>query len=714
MTDTNNGRATAPDLSPRNGAPTTVRVISATAMLIAIASGTMLGVRTISSFDIGYHLSYGDQFLQTFRPVDGSSEVYTLQDSPPPGDTELPPACWWDAEGRFRFPNANWGSQIIFSLVHRLGGMVALSIFQACVVLGIFIISAVTMRRGGLEWGWIAAAVLLIAMTGYERFILRPELLAYLVLAVQLCLLAPLALRGKPLSWRAVIALAMLQLLLVNLHSYWMLGLALTAGVLGEELLRMGWNLAKRTASKNAPLPRGREVRLMAILLAAQVGLCFVNPWTWRLAALPFQTLLFFGRHQITTVGLQSGGHAWSIIGEFFPSLDSGFRGLVATYAYYVVLALGAVGIVAAAIRRKWASLFLVAGFLGVSFSMRRNIAPGAILIVPLALAVVVSSGKALPGRDRLSRSIFSLSLPCAVAILSVALGWLVATNRFYFYEHRADRFGLGVSKLNVPTEAGRWLSEHNPRGRLWTDYDASSNLYYLTRPHPNIPILTNTWAYPPAVMAEVLDYTRGVRPFSEAVEKYGIEAVAIRVNRMTAEPDRRYPNRIPLALALSADPHWSLVHLDALHAIFLRNAGPNAAAARQFAISPETLDLELHAAALRRLDPLPEYALYQGGKTLSLLGWNDRAIPLFRAAIEEYPSYKEPWYDMGVCYARMGMQYRSRDHYIEARNCFLRCLEIEPTFTPAQQYLRHVNEVLKRLRKTLSPSLIENTSARK
>ena len=705
MSDTNNGRAIDLDLSPRSDAPTIVRVICAAAMLMGIASGTMLGVRTISSFDIGYHLAYGDQFAQTFRPVDSSPEIYTLQDSPPPGDTELPPACWWDGEGRFRFPNANWGSQVIFSLVHRFGGMTALSVLQACVVLGIFVVSAATMREAGLGPVWIGPGLLLIALTAYERFILRPELLAYLVLAVQLYLLLPVALRSKGLSWARLCGLGLLQLLLVNLHSYWVLGAAVTAAVLVEGVLRMVWMRIRGTAADQNPAECGRGVRRVAILLAVQIALCFVNPWTWRLVSLPFQTLLFFWKHQITTVSLQSGGHAWSVIGEFFPSLNSAFRGLTATYAYYVVLGLGLAGIIAAAIRRKWASLLLVAGFLGVSLSMRRNIAPGAILIVPVALAAVVSAvRKALAGRVRLSRPILSLSLACAVAIISVAIGWSVATSRFYFNERRADRFGLGVSKLNVPTEAGRWLSEHKPQGRLWTDYDASSNLYYLTRPHPKVPILTNTWAYPPAVMAEVLDYTRGVRPFSEAVEKYGIEVVAIRVNRMTAEPDRRYLNRIPLALALSADPKWSLVHLDALHAIFLRNAGPNAAAARKFAISPETLDLKLHSAALRRLDPLPEYALYQGGKTLSLLGWNDRAIPLFRAAIEEYPRYKEPWYDMGICYARLGMQYRSRNHYIEARNCFRRCLEIDPTFTPAQQYFRYVNEKLERLRKTLSP----------
>ena len=58
----------------------------------------------------------------------------------------------------------------------------------------------------------------------------------------------------------------------------------------------------------------------------------------------------------------------------------------------------------------------------------------------------------------------------------------------------------------------------------------------------------------------------------------------------------------------------------------------------------------------------------------------------------------------MGICYARLGMEYRSRNHYIEARNCFRRCLEIDPTFTPAQQYFRYVNGKLERLRKTLSP----------
>ncbi len=651
------------------------------AMVLAILAGGALGVRTISSFDIGYHLAYGDAFFRTGRLVDSSPELYTL-----PGRSlrglELPPGAWIDADGRFRFPNANWLSQIVFSLVHRAGAMPGLSVLQAVVVLSILLILAGTMLRAGLSAGVAGAGVLLISLTAQERFVLRPELLGYLILAGELALLTPLWWESRSLTWRRLAVLVVLQCLLVNLHSYWMLGLALTLAV-----------LAGRVVDATSGKPALPALRRVGVLLGLQAAVTFLNPWTWRIAALPIQTLVFFQRHRISGGDIHAGRHPWSVIGEFFRPLSPAFGEAYATWAFLAVLALTAGGILSAILRRRWTMVFLLVGVMGVSLTMRRNIAPGAMLLVPVALAGLA---KALPGR--LSRLGMNFLASTAVGLSAAGLLGFVVTNRFYVAQRRVDRFGLGVSRINAPVEAAAWVSEHRPAGRLWCDYDASSNLYYFTQPNPPVPILTNTWAYPPAVLQEVQEVTRGARPFPETIRRYGVEAVALRICRFTAEAR----NSVPLALRLSASPDWSLVHLGAIHAVFVRNRGPNAALARRSAITPGNFDVAGYVDRLARMDPESAYAIYQGGKTLSFLGWNGPAILVLTEAIRRDPSDVYAWYEMGICHARLSAQYRSPGHYIEAETCFRQCLERKPDFTPAREQLLHLREwLLPRLRET-------------
>ena len=84
----------------------------ALALIAASALAFLLGVRTLSSPDLGYHLAYGDVFLQTGWPVDSNDFLYTL---PPvlPGQRRPAsgPGCWYDHQGTYRFANANWLAQ---------------------------------------------------------------------------------------------------------------------------------------------------------------------------------------------------------------------------------------------------------------------------------------------------------------------------------------------------------------------------------------------------------------------------------------------------------------------------------------------------------------------------------------------------------------------------------------------------------------------------
>ena len=691
------GRPLTADRPYRPGLQRGLRVAAAG---MATAFVLVLGVRTLTTEDLGYHLAYGEHFLATGRIVDDSLGTYQLV----PQDRlryELPPGAWLDSEGHYRFPNANWLSQVVMAWAYRVGGLDAVSVLLAALSGGIFALLAATMRRLGLGTVGIAAGMLLAAMASFERILIRPEVFGYLVLLAMLYLLV-----RRRLTRASAVGLVALQLLLVNLHSYFLLGLGLTGVFAAESLLRRLWRRLRADDGglKKAPAkPVEPDGGLLWTALGAQALACFANPWTWRLAALPVQTLLFMRRHDIAGGSFTKAGHPWAVIGEFFRPFAPGvFENSEASSAYVVLLAVAGVGALCAALLRRWAHLLLMGAMTAASLTMRRNIATAAILIVAPALSACRGVLGPLAARWLSGRSC-GAALLSAAAVLVAASGvgvFGVVTQRFYSYESRPTRFGLGVSQTAMPLSAAKWINRNAPAGRLWTDYNTSSNLYWFIQPHHrDVPVLTNTWAYPPDAMEMVLAVSRGRRNYREVFDGLGVEIVALKMDYTS----------IPLARGMLADANWALVDLGAAYATFLRADGANAALARRARITPEALDVDAYVRRLSRMDPVSSYPVYLGASLLTEIRWDAQAVPVIGYALAHWPNapHVERLWDMkGTCLAKLGWQawresppdvQAQRKHWRGARECFIKALEIKPDHRAAAKHLRLIDEDIKR-----------------
>ena len=613
----------------------------------ALALAVLLAIRPIFNADTGYHLAYGDHFLRTGQIVDHNDFLYTLPSPvpaaggaragnpvaapdatpdlrPPPG-----PGCWYDDQGRYRFPNANWLSQIAMAILWRVADADGLVGLQALLVAGIFLVLTSLMHRLGLPPPAIAAGLLLAAMVGYERFVLRPELFTYLFLCLQLHLLVTW--RTSP---RRAATLVLLQLLLVNLHSYFLLGAVLTAAFLAQRLLVLLWSRVRHGAKGQAADGdrRGelaRESKFLGMVAAGQLLVSFANPWTWRLALLPFETLAYLrGR------GGADGGQPWGEIGELTGTFAPQFASTHATMAMVVLLALTAVALLVALFRGRVAWAIVMVAMTLASLAVRRNIALAAILVTPLTMACLwqLLQGRLIAGaikRVRLHTIGPQIGLTLLLTAAAVVLSWAVVTNRFYYSDRSFLRFGGGWSELQMPLSAARWVSDHAPEGRLWTDMTASSNLRFFSRPPREVNVLTNTWAYPPAVLADVqqVNADGSGRAFETVREKYGLQCVVLRL-----DPSNLVSG--PLAYSLAHSKDWNLSFVDGLHVVFVKR-GLDATLDRR-ALRPATFDLQAYAARLRLLDTRPANGLYLGGSTLWELGWDDHAVELLRQADDE------------------------------------------------------------------------------
>jgi len=621
----------------------------------------MLGIRPLTSDDLGYHLAYGLQFWQEGRVVDHSSFIYTL----PPIDAaaqDRPPAAagsWYDDHGRYRFPNANWLTQVLFAGVFLLGGFAAMNVLLVALVWGFFAASIALMRRLKVPMAPAMVGVLLMALMSYVRFTLRPELPALIVLALQACLLARVSEDPeRPLRWRTAIGLISLQVLLVNLHISFYIGLGLTGAVLIAAAFRwMGVAAGKPDETK----PAGRRVRAMLALLSAQVAVCFVNPWTWRIVALPMQTAWYMRPHNLAAAG---STHPWTQLGETaqtFPSwqtlpmawqqfFENGFRGDAVRALLSVTLALAVAGIVLTSRQRRFARTLWIVGGVYLALTMFRGIPFAALLIVP---AVWASLHQALKSVLRAAGRIrTALAVTATVIVLSACayLTTAMVSGSFYMRPYQV-RLGFGRSRVAFPEGPAQWLSDRHFTGRILTNFITSSNLYFMMPPpRPSMPVLTNIWAYPPEGLTEVFNAYRTPEGLAAFTAKYHPSAIVFRTDRLSK-----------MLAALQVNPDWSLVYLDGAYAIFMSRTGPDAALADREVIGPLTWDVEAFLQRAKAEEIWPGYAMRATGATLIMLRWTESAIRVLEEAVEVDPTYAPAWRDLGYALANRSTD-RQRD----------------------------------------------------
>jgi hypothetical protein len=542
---------------------------------------------------------------------------------------------------------------------YRWAGFTGLCMLTSTLVLAVALATLRTSRRLGLSWSLSAAGLLWLGLVGYSRFNLRPELFGYVAFAGELALLGPMLCeprRAARLEVRQIVAISALHLLFVNLHSYWPLGLFVGAAIFCECSVRS-------FGTSDEPW---RQARLRSgLLLVSMLVLCLVNPWTWRLAALPFETLVYLREHQI---GAGPGAHPWSRILEFRPTLYGGFPARASDFAALGLLLLAALGSVAALVRRRFALFIVLAGMAAVALSMRRNVAPAALAVVPLGLATSSASLERVtrrwPWRPAATLA-FSAGVVGAAAIFTFS----IVTNRFYEGEGHPMRFGVGVSRANLPIGAARWLDAHLPNARVWCDMKSSSTLHFFTKPHRELPILSNTWAYPPAIMADVSEIRSSKRSLERLVDDYGADAVVI-----------DHHGSSPLFAALVNHPAWELVHLEGRHALFARAAGSQAELVRARSLSA-LRDPQGYVARQRLIDPALESALFQPGVAYLRAGLGELAVETFSLVVRERPDWAAAWNHLGLSHlmrARRGREGVSAD-LASAERAFVEALELDP-----------------------------------
>jgi hypothetical protein len=154
--------------------------------------------------------------------------------------------------------NQNWGAQVLFYGLWRLGGFPLVAVVNALVTVAAWGLVMLACRRLTESLRVIAGAVLVGYVGSLFIFAARPQMLSVLLFAVELYALE--VARRRP--W-ALAAIPLLMVVWANLHGAFVVGLGLVAVEAMVALWRRDWRAAVR----------------LALVAAAATAALLVNPW---------------------------------------------------------------------------------------------------------------------------------------------------------------------------------------------------------------------------------------------------------------------------------------------------------------------------------------------------------------------------------------------------------------------------------------------------
>jgi len=170
----------------------------------------------LATVDLGRHLKNGENILlKNFGVLFKNFYSYTYPDYP--------------------FTNHNWGGGLIFFLIFKIGNFVGLHLFFIIVSLITFIIFFyLAKREGDFKIAFILSFLLIPLIA--ERKEIRPEIFSYLFSAIFFLILS--LYKKNNISSRHLLILPLIQIIWVNTHIYFYLGLFLILVFLIEEFFK--------------------------------------------------------------------------------------------------------------------------------------------------------------------------------------------------------------------------------------------------------------------------------------------------------------------------------------------------------------------------------------------------------------------------------------------------------------------------------------------
>lgn len=461
-----------------------------------------------------------------------------------------------------KFYNHHWLSGVVFNLMHAATGWGGLSLMKIVVLVAAVALVFLTATKKADFWLVVILALPTLIMFK-SRAGLRPEIFSYLFIAMYLYLLVDL---DEHPGRKRVYWLIPLQLLWVNMHVFFSIGIMMTAGFWLEKVITYRKNL------KQSPL-----VKKLTIILVALVLVSFLNP---RGVAGVFYRYPGDG----FPVPIQENSSLANFFAVYSTWEDVSltlFRPAVAVLAFSFLLALRK--------SRKKPIFYFLAGTASaiLGFLIVRGTALFAIVFLPAAAAnfndVFLVAKKWL--FTKLSRGERTVVGSVAMVSLVLLLGLLVFPGWGELWKYRER--GIGLAPWSE--EPATFFQQEGLRGPIFNNADVGSYLIYALYPQEKV-FVDNRFA--DAYSAEffrdeLLAMKANEENWKSGLQKYNFNTIFFYHYDATANARSFLVRRIH-------DPAWALVYADRLAVILVRNTPDHQKIISQFQITQENVEERL------------------------------------------------------------------------------------------------------------------------
>jgi hypothetical protein len=312
--------------------------------------------------------------------------------------------------------NLYWLFEVTQAVLFKLGGYVALGIFQTLWIVGMFGWVRVALRARGLTDGTILWTMMAIVFVIEPRFNYRPEIWSWFFLtALIACFEHFLATRRSGGLWW----IPAIMILWVNSHALFVLGYI----VIGAYL----WTLWRRR------LLQHETIRPLALAAA----LALANPWFVEGALTPLQLLLHFEPASFFSNAVSELSSPWKrgVIEQLGVPFES-----VSLYYFFFI---GGVAVLAWRFRQVEAhERILFAVFAYLSASQIRNVSLFALAIIPIVMYRLT----AVPLWNKWKQQFTEPAAAAIFVLLSLGVTARVVTQAYYESDNRYVEFGYGLT----------------------------------------------------------------------------------------------------------------------------------------------------------------------------------------------------------------------------------------------------------------------------
>ena len=581
----------------------------------ALVYAFLAGLRTVTDYDLGWQLATGRWVAQHHEVPSTDVFSYTAQGQP------------------WIYPV---GSGLLFYASYLLGKYVLLSWLGAAVCVGAV---ALLLRRGSVVSAVLAIlAVPLIA----TRTTPRAEMFTVLLFAAFLSLLWQQQEEGDAPLW----LLPLLMAAWVNLHLGFLAGLALLAGYVLVEGLKLVWPLQRHAATKRL---RRAWPWFLATILAT-----FVNPWGWGIYRALFRQEAAMAAHSQSINEWASVPQNWTLAAASL-SLRS------ADGAFFVLLLLVVVAVPVAIFRRQLGAAALLIGGAVLGLRHMRLQVLFAVITVIVAGAIFASLLEALKPRiaDMRIRSMIAVGATALVLLLVCVRSVDLVTNRTYLEGNSLATLGTGLSWW-FPEDAAAFIERESIPPQLFNDYNEGGFIAWRLGPKYLDYIDGRAIPFGAARLQrtnELMHSPPDSPEWQREAERYNINTIILPLGRYDA---LQFFSVLP---EFCASTSWRPVYLDEVSVVFVRRTPETEGLIRRNPIDCATARLPAVVPTGSGSKAFNQWA--NAAAVLRVLGRNSEAFAATTQALKIFPDSAFVHFTRAILFEHSGNFQAAEPEYL-------------------------------------------------